>query len=230
MSRLIEDIALRDNIYVFDDRADAGKRLSLMLSEYKGMDIIVLAIPAGGVPVAYAVAKALESAFDLIIVRKIQIPDNPEAGFGAVGPDGDVILNKLLLSRLGLTDEEINKQIEKTKRIVEARNQLFRQGRPFPDLKNKDVIVVDDGLASGYTMYEAVRFAKRRGAKRVIIAVPTAPQRTIQMLLPEVDELYCMNVRSTPVFAVADAYRNWYDISDEELSLYLKKVSKIVIV
>jgi putative phosphoribosyl transferase len=223
MGRLIEDITLRDQIHVFTDRAEAGRRLSEMLYEYKGKELSVLSVPAGGVPVGYEIAKALRVPLDLIIVRKIQFPDNPEAGFGAVGPDGEVIFNELLLSRSGLTEEEIDNQVERTKKVVMARNQLFREGRPFPDLNDKIVIIVDDGLASGYTMYEAVRFIKRRGAKKVIVAVPTAPERTIHMLLPEVDELYCLNIRRTPFFAVADAYKNWYDLSDGEVIFILKR-------
>jgi len=223
MGRLIEDTSLRDEVHVFTDRTEAGRRLSEMLSEYKGKELIILAIPAGGVPVGYKIAKDLGVLLDLIIVRKIQFPDNPEAGFGAVGPDGDVIFNELLLSRSGLTEQEIDSQVERTKKVVMARNQLFREGSPFPDLKNKDVIIVDDGLASGYTMYEAVRFIKRRGAGKVIVAVPTAPERTVHMLLPEVHELYCLNIRRTPFFAVADAYKNWYDVSDEEVITILKR-------
>jgi predicted phosphoribosyltransferase len=226
MGRLIEDISLREKIHVFEDRTEAGKRLSEMLSDYKSKDVIVLAIPAGGVPVGYEIAKTLCVSLDLIIVRKIQFPDNPEAGFGAVGPDEEVIFNELLLSRSGLAEYEIDKQVEKTKRVVKARNQIFREGRPFPELKSKDVIIVDDGLASGYTMYEAVRFIKRRDASKVIIAVPTAPQRTVNMLLPEVDELYCLNIRISSFFAVADAYRNWYDVSDDEVISILKKQIK----
>jgi predicted phosphoribosyltransferase len=118
--------------------------------------------------------------------------------------------------------------VEKTKRIVKERDQIFREGRPFPDLKNKEVIVVDDGLASGYTMYEAVRFIKRRGAVKAIVAVPTAPERTIHMLLPEVDELYCLNIRRTLFFAVADAYKNWYDLSDDEVVYILKRFKEEV--
>ncbi|NWF51770.1 MAG: phosphoribosyltransferase [Nitrospirae bacterium] len=225
MARLIEDITLRDKIHVFDDRAEAGKRLSVILYEYKWKNLIILAVPAGGVPVAHEIAKSFGALLDLIIVRKVQIPGNPEAGFGAVGPDGEVVFNEILMNRLGLTDEEVKEQVEKTKRIVEARNQIYRSGRPFPDLQNKDVIIVDDGLASGYTMYEAVRFIKRRDASKVIVAVPTAPQRTVNMLLSEVDELYCLNIRRTSFFAVADAYRNWFDLSDEEAISILQERS-----
>lgn len=228
MGRLIEDITLRDKNYVFTDRTDAGKRLSEMLWEFKGKDLFVLAIPAGGVTVGYEIAKALKVSLDLIIVRKVQFPDNPEAGFGAVGPDEEVIFNELLLNKSGLTEQEIEEQVEKTKRVVRVRDQLFREGRPFPDVKNTDVIIVDDGLASGYTMYEAVRFIKRKGARKVIVAVPTAPEKTINMLLPEVDELYCLNIRRTPFFAVADAYKNWYDVGNEEVISILKRLKEEV--
>jgi len=226
MGRLIEDISLRDEVHVFTDRAEAGRRLSEMLSGYKGRELIVLAIPSGGVPVGYEIARALMVPLDLIIVRKIQFPDNPEAGFGAVGPDGEVIFNESLLRRSRLAEEEINRQVEKTKKVVMARNELFREKRPFPELTGRDVIIVDDGLASGFTMYEAVRFIKRRGAGKVIVAVPTAPERTVSMLLPEVDELYCLNIRRTPFFAVADAYKNWYDVSDEEVISILKRLEE----
>lgn len=228
MDRLIEDITLREKVYVFKDREDAGRRLSDLLQGYKGKELIVLAVPSGGVPVGFEIAKALVAPFDLIIVRKIQFPDNPEAGFGAVGPDEEVIFNESLLNKSGLTEQEIEKRVENTKSIVRKRNQLFREGRPFPDLHNRYVIIVDDGLASGYTMYEAVRFIKRRDAGKVIVAVPTAPERTVHMLMPEVDELYCLNIRRTPFFAVADAYKNWYDVSDDEVISILRKFKEEV--
>ncbi|MDH5202591.1 MAG: phosphoribosyltransferase family protein, partial [Nitrospirota bacterium] len=113
-----------------------------MLIKYKDTNSIVLGIPSGGVPVASEIADALHLTIDFIIVRKIQIPYNPEAGFGAVGPDGEVILNERLLGQMGLTDTEKNAQIKKTKEIIKRRNQLFRGERPPPLLKDKNVIVV----------------------------------------------------------------------------------------
>lgn len=226
MGWLIEDENLRDKIHVFRNRSDAGNLLAQRLSDYKSSDAIILAIPAGGVPVANEIAKSLELKMDLLIVRKVQIPGNTEAGFGAVGPDGEVVFNKGLMTQLRLTQREIEQQVEKTKKVLEARNLTYRGGRPFPDVEKKVVIVVDDGLASGYTMYEAVRFLKKKGAQKIVIAVPTAPERTIQMLLPNVDEIYCLNVRKSLTFAVADAYRAWYDVSDEEVLSLLKVAQK----
>jgi predicted phosphoribosyltransferase len=214
---LVEDRRLRDKRYVFADRRDAGKLLSGNLLKYKGTDALILAIPSGGVPVATEIAKAIDRPMDLIIVRKLQIPFNPEAGFGAMGPDGEVILNEMLLSQLTLTGEAINVVIRATEKVIRKRNEIFRRGKSFPQCKDKCVIIVDDGLASGFTMLAAIRFIKRLEPSRVVVAVPTASERTLEAILPEVDELLCLNVRTGFSFAVADAYRNWYDLTDREV-------------
>lgn len=222
MGTLYEDRILRNRSYVFKDRSEAGKLLARRLSPSVSSDSLVLAIPAGGVPVALEIAGELSLSLDLIIVRKIQIPGNPEAGFGAVGPDGEVIFNEDLLKRLRLTKEEIEAAVEKTRKTLDARNQVFRKGRPLPDLTGKSVILVDDGLASGFTMAEAAKFLGRQKAKRATIAVPTAPEGTVKRLLPLVDEVYVLNIRSSFPFAVAEAYQNWYDLTDEEVLSLMK--------
>ena len=222
MGRLIEDLALRNKIRVFRDRAEAGKLLAEKLKHLASSDTIILAIPAGGVPVGYEIANGNALLMDVLIVRKIQIPGNPEAGFGALGPDGEAIFNERLLRNLMLTDEELNRQVEKTKAVLEKRNRAYRGDSPFPDLKNKVVVVVDDGLASGYTMLEAVNFVKRKQAEKVIVAVPTASESSINLLLPEADEIYCLNIREFYPFAVAEAYMKWYDAEDEEVISLLR--------
>jgi len=222
MSNLIEDRSLRDKMRVFKDRKEAGWLLAQKLSGYKDVNGIVLGIPSGGVPVAAEIAKVLGLSLDVIIVRKIQLPDNPEAGFGAVGPDGEVSLNTNLISQLHLTKEEVERQIQITVDTIKRRNELFRKGRPFPLLKHKVVIIVDDGLASGYTMFSAIGFIKRHKPEKVVVAVPTAPKGTVDLILPQVDELVCLNVRSGFTFAVADAYENWYDLEDEEVISILR--------
>jgi len=223
MNRLIEDTSLRDRVHVFSDRNEAGRLLARKLTPYKESDSMIFGIPSGGVPVASEIAKALSLPLDLIIVRKIQIPYNPEAGFGAVGPDGRVIFNEILLNRLNLTDDEIREQVKNTMDMIQRRNHLFRGDRPYPQLKGKTVILVDDGLASGYTMLSAVRFIKSHGPEKIVVAVPTASKRTIDYIIPETDELLCLNVRTGFSFAVADAYTNWYDLTDKEVLDILKK-------
>lgn len=226
MNKLIEEISSRDKLYVFEDRKEAGRLLAEKLIKYKSSDSMVFGIPSGGVPVAAEISNALNLPMDLIIVRKIQIPYNPEAGFGAMGPDGEIILNERLLKQLRLTEDEIKIQIKKTMDVIKKRNQLFREERPFLPLKDKIVIVVDDGLASGYTMLAAIKFIKRKVPRKIITAVPTGSERTVDFILPETDELICLNVRSGFPFAVADAYRNWYDLTDEEVLDMIKTANK----
>jgi putative phosphoribosyl transferase len=223
MSKLIEDSSLRDRVHVYKDRREAGLLLSKTLADYKGENGMVLGVPSGGVPVAGEIAGTLGLELDLIIVRKIQMPHNTEAGFGAVGPDGDVSVNTDLVGRLGLTQAEVDGQIEKTREIIKSRNSLFRRGLPFPSLGGKFVIIVDDGLASGYTMLSAIDFVKHRRPGKIIVAVPTAPQRTVDLVLPRVDELICPNIRAGVFFAVADAYENWYDLDDKEVISILER-------
>jgi len=222
MGELFEEPNLRNRTCVFKDRSQAGKWLARKLSPSVLPDSVVLAIPAGGVPVGLEIARYLSLRLDLMIVRKIQIPGDPEAGFGAVGPDGEVIFNEDLLRKLRLSEESIEAEVQKTRKTLESRNRIFRRGRPFPDLTGKSVILVDDGLASGFTMAEAVKFLGRKKVKRTTIAVPTAPEETVKRLLPMVDEIYVLNVRASLPFAVAEAYRDWYDVKDEEVLSLIK--------
>jgi len=223
MAGIIEDKDLRNKTFVFQDREDAGRKLSVFLSDYKDAKSIVLAIPAGGVAVAKEIKDALSLSLDLLIVRKIQIPWNPEAGFGAVNLDGYVIFNEDLLHHLGLTERVISSQLEKTREILKKRNLLFRGGEDFPSLKDKSVILVDDGLASGYTMLAAIEYAKKRNPSKIVIAVPTGSHKTVRKISPFADVLCCLNIREDYPYAVAEAYRNWYDVSDEEVLKIMKE-------
>jgi len=167
MHAVIHDIERsRNAYYVFNDRVEAGDTLVQMLKpEYKdAQDSLVLGIPSGGVPVGLRISKRLNIPFDLIIVRKIQIPGNPEAGFGAVSLGGGIFLNNELLSHLNLSPSQVQKQIDLVKGNLEERNRLFRKGRDLPDVSKKTVIVVDDGLASGYTMMASIHDVRQRGA------------------------------------------------------------------
>jgi putative phosphoribosyl transferase len=224
MGELIEDPKLRDRRHVFRDRAEAGKRLLNFLEGHRGTSGIVLAIPLGGIPVAREVADRLSLPLDLVVVRKLQIPFDPEAGFGAMGIDEEMILNESLVSELGLTDEEVEAVRRRTLDMIRVREDIFRDGRSFPELKGKTVILVDDGLASGYTMLAAVRMVKRKKPARIIVAVPTGAERTVAMIQKEVDVLICLNVRCGP-FAVADAYRKWQDLTEEESLGLLQKIA-----
>lgn len=217
MGKLIEDPALRDRIHVFADRTTAGRHLAAFLEGYRGTDVRLFAIPAGGVPVAAEIARALALPLDLIIVRKIQLPWTTEAGFGTLDPSGQTIFNEALIRRLTLFPAEIDAQVKKTAAGLVQREKRLRGGKPYARLDGRTALVVDDGLASGYTMRAAVGFLKTQGAGKLIVAVPTASEHTVQDLLPLVDELYCPNVRGGVAFVVADAYENWYDLTEDEV-------------
>ncbi len=218
VTKIIENVSYRDKVHVFQDRLDAGKQLANELKKYAGNpNMLILAIPSGGVPVACMVAKLLGGKVDVVVVRKIQVPWNPEAGFGAVSWNEQVFLNQSLVEQLGLTEEEIEAAIIETKRNIEARLRKFRGGKPLPDIEGKIIILVDDGLASGFTMLAAVQSVKASEPKKVVIAVPTASMCALGLLMPTVDEMVCLNIRSESSFAVADAYVNWYDLTDVEV-------------
>jgi predicted phosphoribosyltransferase len=225
MAKMIEIRMYRNQKGVFEDRFEAGEVLSQMLSpKYKlTNDTIVLAIPSGGVPVGIKIAEKMRSSFDLVIVRKMQIPGNTEAGFGAMAYDGSVFLNQSLVQQIHLKPSEIEEQANIVKEELEKRNKMFRHGKSFPELSGKTVILVDDGLASGYTMMASIYMVKKMGARRTVVAVPTAPLRSLKEIETGVDEIYCANIRQGPVFAVADAYRHWHDLTRAEVMGLLKE-------
>jgi predicted phosphoribosyltransferase len=220
MTAEIHDLpGLREQRDVFEDRFDAGDTLASMLkTEYAHIrDALIMAIPAGGVPVGVKLKAALGLPFDLLIVRKLQIPGNPEAGFGAMTLAGTVLLNESLLTGLRLSPEQVETEKQRVGEELERRNALFRKGRPLPTLEHMRVILVDDGLASGFTMLAAIDTVKDAGARETVVAVPTAPRRTIERISSVVDRIYCANIRTATIFAVAEAYRNWYDLSAHEV-------------
>ncbi len=224
MEKLIFDKNLKNKFYIFKNREDAGKRLAEFLKEHiKNKDTLVLAIPSGGVPVAKEISKILNLPMDLLIVRKIQLPWTTEAGFGAMNLDKDVVLNEKILNYYKLTKEQIEEQKEKTWKTLLERNKIFRKNKPFPDLKGKTVVIVDDGLASGYTLKAGIKYIKKRNPKEIIVAVPTCSYDSAQSVLPLVDKLICLNVRDIYPYAVADAYQEWHDLTKEEVINLLKK-------
>ncbi len=216
-AKVIEDGKLRNRLGVYRDRYDAGEILAHSLEQFRGKDAFVLAIPSGGVPVGLAVSSRLELPIDLLIIRKIPVPGNTESGFGAVSQEGDMVLNEPMVRMLGLSIQEIEELAEPVYEELRARNRIFREGRPWPDIQGRIVIIVDDGLASGYTMLAAARVVRRRKPSMIVVAVPTASASTVALLADEVEMIVCPNIRSGHSFAVAEAYRNWYDLERDEV-------------
>jgi putative phosphoribosyl transferase len=224
MGAIIDDPRLRERVGVFADRHDAGNQLAIFLRTHlKIRDPMVMAIPAGGVPIGAAIARLFRVPLELAIVRKIRIPGTTESGFGAVTWDGRVLFNDRLLAALGLAEEEIERAVEETRTNVKERIRRFSGSRAFPDLAGKSVVLTDDGLASGFTMLAAVEGVRAHQPARVIVAVPTASAASAALAAREADELVCLNIRSGRRFAVAEAYERWYDLDDGEVLLELKR-------
>lgn len=208
---------LRDRVQVFRDRAQAGVILAGMLEKYRGSNALVLAIPAGGVPVAAEIATRIGLVLDVIPVNKILFPWTTESGFGAVAFDGTEWLNTDSIQRCGLDAETIRVATEKAREKVRRRIEKFRGTRPFPQLAGRVTILVDDGVAAGSTLRAALLALKKAGAEKIIIATPTAHDSALPSLARMVDVIYCANVRGGPSYAVADAYRHWTDVSEDEV-------------
>ncbi|MCZ3366614.1 MULTISPECIES: phosphoribosyltransferase [Methanobacterium] len=208
----------RNRTAVFRNREHAGEILSEMLMQYKNTEAIVFAIPAGGVPVGAVVASKLQIPLDIAVVSKITLPWNTEAGYGAVAFDGTVRLNEDMISRIGLKEEIMEAGIEQTRNKVRNRVAEFRGGKPPVQAAGRPAVLVDDGIASGFTMLVAVEALRKAGANRIIIAVPTANLNAVEFILPNVEEVYCANLRNEWAFAVADAYQHWSDVGEEEVT------------
>lgn len=217
---------LRDRLHVFRDRPHAGEILAGMLEDYRASRTLVMAIPAGGIPVAASLARRLSLPLDVAVVSKITLPWNTEAGYGAVAFDGTVRLNRDLLSRLGLSEKEIEAGKAATTGKVERRVEKFRGEPSYPALIRERVILVDDGLASGFTLLVGVEALKKSGTGEIIVAVPTGSAGAVRRVTAEVDRLYCANVRGGWSFAVADAYERWTDVSEEEALRIFKTAMK----
>jgi predicted phosphoribosyltransferase len=221
-AKVIEDGKLRNRQGVYEDRDDAGEILARYLEQFRGRDAFVLAIPSGGVPVSLTVSGRLGLPFDLLIIRTIPVPGNAESGFGAVSLEGDMVQNEPMVRMLGLSMKEILELAEPVTEELRTRERIFREGRPWPNIRGRIAIIVDDGLASGYTMHAAVRVLQRQKPSQIVVAVPTASASALALLAADVDLIVCHNIRSGLCFAVADAYRNWHDLDEEHVINLLK--------
>jgi len=214
--RIEEDRTLRDRTGVFADRAAGGHALVGLLRQCRLQNPLLLAVPAGGVPVAAAMAAGLNAELAVAVVSKITLPWNSEAGYGAVAFDGSYLLNHQLIPHLGLGADEIAAGIAATRRKVERRLTLFQRWLPPQELAGRTLMLVDDGLASGFTLQTALAALRRTAAAELLLAVPTAHLDAATRLAAEVDGFFCANLRGGRHFAVAAAYRHWRDIPEAE--------------
>lgn len=208
---------LSEKKVIFENRRDAGRQLAAALTEYADQPVVVFGIPNGGVPMALEVASALKAEFGLIISRKIPMPLNPEAGFGAIADDGTMVLDEAAVKQAGLTRQQIEFEANRVRACVKQRSLLYKGDRPLVSVNGKTVIIVDDGLASGFTTIAAVQSVKYRRPKQVIVAVPVASAIALQQVEKVADRVIACITGVMPRFYISDFYRHWQDVSDNEV-------------
>lgn len=205
----------------FKNRGDAGERLAALLATFKQGDAIVLAIPAGGVPVAAAIARSLGLRMQVAPVSKVLLPWTTESGFGAVAFDGSAWIDQRAVDSYGLKQEQVDRALADAHAKVERRNRRFNTA--LRNLAGRTVIVVDDGVAAGSTMRTAIAALRKQGVAAIVVAVPTGHEVSLQALRKLADEVVCADIRGGPRFAVADAYEEWYDLSDDDVEVMLRR-------
>jgi putative phosphoribosyl transferase len=200
---------------MFTDREDAGRQLAANLADLTGQDVVVLGIPRGGVEVAAFVAAALGAPLDVVIPRKVGAPANPELGIGAVAEDVEV-LDERLIRLLGVSEDYLRQEVEAQQEEIRRRSAAYRGNRPPVSLQGKVAVVVDDGVATGGTAAAAVRWARARGASRVILAVPVAPAEAVGRLRRDADEIRVLDTPE-PFYAVGQWYEDFPQVSDQRV-------------
>lgn len=211
----------------FSDRKAAGRALAAALGNYEGGDdVLVLALPRGGVPVAYEVATALEAPLDIFVVRKLGVPGHEEYAMGAIASGGVRVLNEEIVFSLGISERAVAEVAEKEGRELARREQAYRGERPAPAIRDKTVILVDDGLATGATMQAAVRAVHLQQPKRLVVAVPVAPPDVCAQLRRQVDEVVSV-ITPEPFYAVGLWYKSFPQTSDEEVRELLAAAPRV---
>ena len=211
---------------LFQDRTDAGRFLATKLANYAHRpDVLILALPRGGVPVAFEVAKALKAPLDIFLVRKLGVPGQEELAMGAIATGGAIVLNREVVQALGISPEVIDWVTAKELQELRRRERLYRGQRPAPDVRDRTVILIDDGLATGATMRAAVIALRQQGPARIVVAVPTAAPSTCAEFETEVDEIVCA-VTPEPFYGVGLWYANFSQTTDEEVRNLLQEAAQ----
>ncbi len=205
-----------------EDRHDAGRRLAARLAPLRGEGPLILGLPRGGVVVAEEIARALEAPLDVLIVRKIGAPDNPEYGLGAVAEDGTRIVDDVRARRAGYPAQELDPIVDRELLEVHRRAIAYRDGRPAPHLEGRTVVLVDDGAATGGTMEVAVRAARRHSPRRIVVALGVVPPDVATSLRRDADDLIAC-VEPASLVAVGDWYREFGQVSDDEVRAALAR-------
>lgn len=201
---------------VFADRREAGRMLAASLEELRADSPVVIALPRGGVPVGHEVANALEAPLDVALVRKIGAPGQPELGIGAIGEDGELVLDEGTVAAVGADRAEIDATVARERQELERRRELYRGGRGPVDVAGRTVVLVDDGIATGVTVAAVARYLRQRGAEQVVVAVPVCPPGTEERLQSDIDRLICLD-QPARFAGVGGSYEDFTQITDDEV-------------
>lgn len=213
---------------MFSNRQDAGNQLVQPLIQYKNKpQTLVLGLARGGVVVASALAKGLSLPLNVVILRKIGAPGNPELAIGAITEDGKGVFNTQIIKMLGVSESYIKKEIEKEKAVAQKRIALYRQYAPLPELKDSIVILVDDGIATGATMLAAIKAMKESQVKKVVVAVPVSAVDSLEHITKVADEVVCLHSQED-FFGVGFYYKDFIQVEDEEIVYLLKGINQEV--
>jgi len=209
---------------MFANRRSAGRQLSVRLQHIREERPVVLALPSGGVPVGFEIAEGLDAPLDIVLVRKIGVPWQPELALGAVvnGADPQTIINRNLAAELAIDEDYITSEAARQLQEIERRRKVYRGNRPPVPLAGRTVIVVDDGIATGSTARTALRAIRNAGARKIVLAVPVAPKDALDELQTEVDEIICLSTPS-PFFAVGAHYAEFGQLVDADVISLLKE-------
>ena len=211
----------------FKNRSEAGRFLAQKLEEYtNNPNVVVLALPRGGVPVAYEVAAELKAPLDIFVVRKLGVPGYDELAMGAIATGGIRVLNSRVVDYLDISDETIESVARREQRELERRERLYRGTRPTLDVRGRTVIIVDDGMATGSTMRAAVRALRQQKPERIIVAVPVGARETCESFAQEVDTMCVCAITPEPFDGVGLWYRNFEQTSDEEVRQLLTRIAE----
>jgi putative phosphoribosyl transferase len=206
------------------DRRDAGCRLAVELMPYAEEQPVIVAVPRGGVPIGAEVARALDAPLEILAVRKLGAPGNPELGVGAVTEDGTGVLDARSADMLGMTQAMLDATLEQESRELRRRVGRYRDRRPAISVRGRTAILVDDGLATGLTDLAAVRTLRKRGARRIVVAVPVASSESVELLAAEADRVVCLSVPDR-LYGVGMWYRDFTPVSDEDVLALLREAA-----
>jgi putative phosphoribosyl transferase len=210
---------------IYENRCDAGKRLARELAGYKSQEPLILALPRGGVPVGAEIAQALDAPLDLILVRKLGVPMQPELAMGAVvdGAEPHVVRNEDIIALLAIPEEEFERICARELAEIERRRKLYLANRPRAELRDRVVIVVDDGIATGATVRAALEAIRGKSPRKLVLAVPVAPTSSLEELEGAADDIVCLQ-RHEPFYAIGLYYTNFHQVTDKEVIAILSEV------